>query len=81
MGCVICLFVCAESDQYSTPDGIHVELWVDGAGQHNSVDIESDQSLVAFDRGDGSTGVDIYKAKYGTLTQTDGAVLVTIYLN
>lgn len=71
----------AESDQYSTPLGIHVELWVDGAGQHNSVDISSDDSLVAFDHAAGSTGVDIYKAAYGTLTQKTGGVLVTIYLN
>jgi hypothetical protein len=75
------MFVRAESDQYSTPAGIHVELWVDGAGQHNSVDIASDESLVAFDHGAGSTGVDIYQAVYGTLTQKTGPVLVTIYLN
>ena len=75
------MLVCAESDQYGTPAGIHVELWVDGAGQHNSVDIDSDDSLVAFDHGAGSTGVDIYKTVYGTLTQKTGPVLVTIYLN
>lgn len=71
----------SQKDDYGYPFGIHVELWVDGAGQHNSVDITSDRSLVGFDQGPGSTGVDIFLAKQGTLFQKEGNVLVTIFLN
>jgi hypothetical protein len=54
---------------------------VEGAVNHNSVLIPSDGSLVANDHGDGSTGVDFYMAKYGSLFVKEGPVLVTIYLN
>jgi len=71
----------SQKDDYGYPFGIHVELWVNGAGQHNSVNIGSDRSLVGFDHGAGSTGVDIFLAQQGTLFQKDGDVLVTIFLN
>jgi len=70
----------SESDEYSSVvSTVHVELWVDGSAQHNSVDIGGDRSLVAIDHGTGSTGVDIFLVKSGTLVQIDGPVLTTIF--
>ena len=37
----------------------HVELWVQGAGEHNSVDLSSAQMLVARDS-PSSVGVDVF---------------------
>lgn len=72
---------CAESDDYGWFGQIHVELWVEGAQHHNNVNIDADRSLVGYDHGQGTTGVDIYLAAYGTLFQREGNVLVTIFLN
>lgn len=52
---------------------------MDGSAQHNSVDIGGDRSLVAIDHGTGSTGVDIFLVRSGTLVQIDGPVLTTIF--
>jgi hypothetical protein len=58
---------------------VHIELWLDGAGVHNSVNVAFDRSIVAYDNP--QAGVDIYQAAYGTLSVAELPVLVTIFDN
>ena len=67
----------ADHDEYYNEVNVNLELWVKGATLHNHVSLSADQSVVAVDNADKS-GVEIWTAKYGTLS-TKQDLQITIF--